>query len=287
MEHIMNKNSIVAQSFNKAIEVGFNNYLKKHAKSENSEIKIDEDKLIQDLEEKWLNQAIDEIGNISPKEYINSLTALEETVELFIEIASISDVGIPDLVIDKLKEYGVSAADMLFEFAKNSFDSDKEENKLAITQAIFAIGCLKCDEYKEKLIGLLIECCNDEMISEAICSAIVEYGSIILEDLIKTFNETDIELVKEYLLVCISEISKEHPSDNVFYLLKNAFRSMNNKKVAAEVIGDYGDGRAIPLLRGYIQRNTDKIDKDTFNLVRAVIKKLGGEIDDLVYFKTN
>lgn len=283
----MNKNSIVAQSFNKAIEDGFNNYLKKHARLENSEIKIDEDRLIQELEDKWLNQAIDEIGNISPKEYINSLVALEETVELFIEIASISDVGIPDLVIDKLKEYGVSAADKLFEFAKNSFDSDKEENKLAITQAVFAIGCLKCDEYKEKLIGLLVECFNDEMISEAICAAIVEYGSTILDDLIKTFNETDNELVKEYLLVCISDISKEHPSDNVFYLLKNAFRSMDNKKVAAEVIGDYGDGRAIPLLRGYIQRNTDKIDKDTFNLVRAVIKKLGGEIDDLVYYKTN
>ena len=120
------------------------------------------------------------------------------------------------------------------------------------------------------------------MLSEVICAAIAEYGQEILKDLIKAFNEADQEIAKEYLLVCIAHISKEHPSDEVYFLFKNAFRNMKNVKVIAEVLGDYGDGRAIPLLRGYILKDLGKIDKDTFNLVRAVIKKLGGEIDDLV-----
>ena len=285
LEVNLNKNSIVAESFNKTVEARYNNFLEEHATFDNYEVKIDEEKLIQEVEGKWLNEAIAGIGNMTPKEYINSFVSLQDFMGFFIEIASVSDVGIPDIVIDKLKEHGLQAADMLFEFVKENIELQADSNRLALSHAVFAIGILKYNEYKEKLIELLLEYSNEEMISEAICAAIIEYGDEILKDLIKSFNEAEHELIKEYLLICIAEISKEHPSDEVFFLLKNAFRVFENIKVAAEVLGDYGDGRAIPMLRGYIIKNNNKIDKDTFNLIRAVIKKLGGEIDDLVYSK--
>ena len=283
MEVNLNKNSIVAESFNKAVEAGFNNFLEEHATFDNYEVKIEEEKLIQEIEAKWLNEAIAEIDNLTPKEYINSFLSLRDLMDFFIEVASVSDVGIPDIVIDRFKEHGLPAADMLFKFVKNNIELQTDSNKLALSHAVFAIGILKYNEYKEKLIGLLMEYSNEEMISEAICAAITEYGDEILKDLIKSFNEAEHELVKEYLLICIADISKEHPSDEVFSLLKSAFRVLKNIKVAAEVLGDYGDGRAIPMLRGHIVKNINEIDRDTFNLIRAVIKKLGGEIDDLVY----
>ncbi len=279
----MNKNAIVAESYNLAVEAGFNSFLEEHATSQNCEVKIDEDKLIKEVEDKWLNIVITEIGNITPKEYIDSLVSLEALAEFFIEIASISDIGVPNIVIDRLREYGKPAADMLFNFVKASFDSKDPNKRLAISQAVYAIGCLRHDEYKEKLIKLLIDCCNDDMISEAICAAITEYEDTILQELIKTFHETDQEVVRENLLICVAEISSEHPSDEAFFFFKNAFRAISNIQLAAEVLGDYGDGRAIPLLRGYILKNLNDIDKDTFNHLRAVIKKLGGEINDLMY----
>ncbi|QNU68726.1 hypothetical protein EHE19_003155 [Ruminiclostridium herbifermentans] len=279
----MNKSSIVTKSFNEAIEEGFNNYLEKHATFDNYEVKIDEEQLMKELEEKWLNEAIAEIDNITPKEYINSLASLQDLMDFFAELASASDVGIPDILIDRFKEHGLEAADMLFEFAKNNIELKTESNRLAFIHAVYVIGLFKYNEYKEKLIGLLMEYSNEEMISEAVRIAISEYGDEILQDLIKAFNEAEHESAKEHLLICIAEISKDHPSDEVYYLLKSAFRVLNNIKVAAEVLGDYGDGRAIPMLRGYVIKNNNKIDKDTFNLIRAVIKKLGGEIDDLVY----
>jgi hypothetical protein len=279
----MNKNAIVSQSYNLAVEAGFNSFLEEHATSVNCEIKIDEDKLINEIEHKWLIEEIAEIGNITPEEYINSLVSLEALAEFFIEIASVSDIGVPNMVIDKLKEYGKPAADMLFNYVKASFDSKDPSKSLAISQAVYAIGCLRHAEYKEKLIKLLIDCSRDEMISEAICAAITEYEDTILEDLIKTFNIADEDLVKEHLLICVAEISREYPSDEVFFFLKNAFKVVSNIKLTVEVLGDYGDGRAIPLLRGYILKNVNNMDKDTFNLIRAVIKKLGGEIKDLVY----
>ncbi len=283
LEVNLNKNSIVAESFNKTVEAKYNKFLEEHATFDNYEVKIDEEKLMQEVEGKWLNEAIAGIGNMTPKEYINSLVSLQDLMDFFIEIASVSDVGIPDIIIDKLKEYGLQAADMLFEFVKENIEMQADSNSLALSHAVFAIGILKHNEYKEKLIELLLKYSNEEMISEAICAAIIEYGDEILRDLIKSFNEAEQELIKEYLLICIAEISKRHPSDEVFFLLKNAFRVLENKKVAAEVLGDYGDGRAIAMLRGYIIKNDKKIDKETFDLIRAVIKKLGGEIDDLVY----
>lgn len=283
MEVNLNNNAIVAESFNKAVEAGFNNFLEEHATFDNYEVKIDEEKLTQEVEEKWLNEAIEEIGNMTPKEYINSFVALQDLMDFFIEVASVSDVGIPDIVIDRFNEHGLPAADMLFEFVKKNIELLTDSNRLALSYAVFAIGSLKYNEYKEKLIGLLMEYSNEELISEAICAAITEYGDEILKDLIKSFNQAEQELVKEYLLICIADISKEHPSDEVFFLLKSAFRVLKNIKVVAEVLGDYGDGRAIPMLRGYIIKNTSIIDRDTFNLIKAVIKKLGGEIDDLIY----
>lgn len=278
----MTKNAIIAQSYNLAVEAGFNSYLEKHATRQNSEVKIDEDKLIKEIEDKWLNIVIAEIGNVTPKDYINSLISLEALIEFFIDIAAVSDIGVPDIVIDRLKEYGKPSADMLFDFVKASFDAKDQSKNLEISQAVYAIGCLRHEEYKEKLIKLLVEC-TDDMISEAICAAITEYEDTILEELFKTFNETDQEEVRENLLICVAEISREHPSDEIFLFFKNAFRVVSNIKIIAEVLGDYGDGRAIPMLRGYILKNMDSIDKDTFNLMRAVIKKLGGEIKDLVY----
>ncbi|PYG87997.1 hypothetical protein LY28_01707 [Ruminiclostridium sufflavum DSM 19573] len=281
----MNNNQIVSQSFNNAIETAFDSYLEEHATRENCDIKIDEEKLIRETEEKWLNEAIAEIGYITPKEYIESISALEELAELFIDMASVSDAGIPDIVIHKLREHGRSAADILFGFAKSAIASAEVINKPAAAQAIYTVGCMKYDDYGEKLIQLLMESGGDEVISEAVCAAVIEYGNKILKRLVETFNSTDKENVKEYLLICIAEISREYPSDEVFFLLKNAFRGMKNIRMAAEVLGDYGDGRAIPLLRGHILKNMSSMDKDTLNLIIAVIKKLGGEIEDLPHIK--
>ena len=279
----MNKNAIVSKSYNQAVEAGFNSFLEEHATRENSEIKIDEKKLISEIETKWLNTELSEIGDITPNEYIKSLVSLEALIELFIEMASVSDVGVPEVIIIRLKEYAKPAADMLFSFVKDSLRSKDQSKSLAISQAVYAIGSLRCDKYKEKLIELLIDCCKDEMISEAICAAITMYDDTILEDLIKTFHTTNQDLVQEYLLTCVAEISKTHQSDNIFYFLKNAFNVISNMKLAVEILGDYGDARAIPFLRGYVLKNIKEMDQATFNYIRAVIKKLGGEINDLVF----
>ncbi len=279
----MNINKVLAESFNNAIDSGFNSYLESHATSENCEIKIDEEKLISDIENEWLNTRLEQLDNRTPGEYINTLAGLDQLLELFIDIASVSDVGVPDVLIEKLKAYDRQASQKLFDFISRSLEKQEPDRVFAVAQAVFAIGCLKVTEYKEKLIRLLFDCFMDEIISEAICAAIVEYDKDILDDLIKAFQAVQQPEIQDYLLNCVAEISRENKSDKVFQFLKDAFRIISNLKLAVEVLGDYGDGRAIPLLRGYILKNIKEMDKGTFNHIRAVIKKLGGEIDDLTY----
>jgi len=278
----MRKSTIIAESYNRAVDKGFSKYLETHATSENIEINIDEEKLIAEIEGEWLNNRMSELNDESPLEYINSISSLDDLVEMFIDIAAVSDIGVPDILIDRLREYGEPAADKLFNFIKEWLENKEPDKVSAVSQAVYAIGCFRYKEYRQKLIALLLECFKDDYISEAICAAIVEYDVDILEDLIKAFNATQQPEVQEYLLTCVGEISKENQSDEIFYFLKHAFRVVSNIKVAAEVIGDYGDGRAIPLLRGYILKNIKELDRVTFNHIRGVIKKLGGEIDDLV-----
>lgn len=279
----MTQNSIISESYNSAIEVGFNSFLEQNATSINCDVKIDEEKLIQEVENSWLNRPITEIGDITPKEYMDSLAALEDIFELFIEMAAISDVGVPDILIERLRENAKPAADMLFSFVTGSVGSADQAGIMAVTQAIYAIGCLRCEEYRQPLIKLLKEFSSDEMLSEAVCAAISEYGDSILGNLFEAFQAEEQEIVREYLLTCIAEISKQYHSDEIFYFLKNAFKVVENITLTAEILGDYGDTRAIPFLRGYVQKNVNTMDKTTFNHLRAVIKKLGGEIKDLVY----
>ena len=44
---------------------------------------------------------------------------------------------------------------------------------------------------------------------------------------------------------------------------------------------DYGDGRAIPMLKGYVNRNKDTISRDLFYEIMSAVQNLGGDISDI------
>ena len=44
---------------------------------------------------------------------------------------------------------------------------------------------------------------------------------------------------------------------------------------------EYGDGRAIPMLKGYVNRNKHSIDRDLFYEIMSAVQNLGGDISDI------
>jgi len=69
--------------------------------------------------------------------------------------------------------------------------------------------------------------------------------------------------------------------DSIYRTIKSTFLKMENKIFGAICLGNFGDGRAIPVLRGYIEKNRNTIDFETFLEIKSSIYRLGGNIDDI------
>ena len=85
----------------------------------------------------------------------------------------------------------------------------------------------------------------------------------------------------EDLVIILSRIGKVTPSEDIYLTLKHAFRYMTNKIYAVICLMEYGDGRAIPMLKGYVNRNKDSIDRDLFYEIMSAVQNLGGDISDI------
>ena len=85
----------------------------------------------------------------------------------------------------------------------------------------------------------------------------------------------------EYVIIALTEVGRVKPSDSIFLCLRECFRKMERKVIGAICLGDYGDGRAIPALKGFIDRHSDHIDRQLFYEILSSIKRLGGNVSDI------
>ncbi|MBO7449121.1 MAG: hypothetical protein J6U54_02025 [Clostridiales bacterium] len=85
----------------------------------------------------------------------------------------------------------------------------------------------------------------------------------------------------EDLVIILSRIGKNQPSEEIYQALKFSFRYMTNKIYAVICLMEYGDGRAIPMLKGYVNRNKHSIDRDLFYEIMSAVQNLGGDISDI------
>ena len=85
----------------------------------------------------------------------------------------------------------------------------------------------------------------------------------------------------EDLVIMLTNIGKEDQQDEIYDALRSAFRYMTNKIYAVICLADYGDARAIPMLKSYINRHQTTIDRDLFYEIMSAVQNLGGDISDI------
>lgn len=90
----------------------------------------------------------------------------------------------------------------------------------------------------------------------------------------------------EYLLIYLCELGRQEPSEAIYQLLRRACRTMRAKVVAVICLGDYGDGRAVPMLRALAERLGPEADRQLYAETLSSIKRLGGLIEDLPRLRT-
>jgi hypothetical protein len=222
---------------------------------------------------------------------INNIQSIEGALELAQYTAVLCDDGFPDLIKIKLASFGQKIIDEMMAFILNiDFEAelDQENIDLAISaEYLKLLGEWQCIECHERIIGKLCTASKpDERIADAVRFFLIALGEPVIPALIDQINAhlqlyADLDTACEYLLITLSDIGKDVHSDEMFSCFRDSFRKMTNKAIGAICLGDYGDGRGVVTLRGWLERHPQVTDNQIIGEILSSIKRLGGDISDL------
>ena len=279
------------ESYNRAVEAAYDAFLNStegdfSRVNENRENDDREKKLnscLQSEYTKWLDTPLETLGGKTPEEYVETVNGLSRMTEMFTYGAVACDDELPEVFIDKLRDYGENAIDMLLETAAQNGINESDERFLVPLMAVKVLGKWKVERAVVSLIRLL----NTEgevydLMYETVRDALVRIDDGAIDGICAALNSRKLsQTAVEYLIMALADIGKEKRCDKIFLQLKRAFLEMTQKIIAANCLGNYGDGRAIPALRGYLDKNGQQLDKETFCEIVSAIKRLGGRTDGL------
>lgn len=284
----MEKSEILFESYNMALEESFNEIFMSNKSHEL--LNVEDEKVRKHLEkdlEKWANTPNPSIGGITPKDYFDSITDLDKLMELFKMAAELCDDDIPKPLLDKLYTFGDDAVNRLLDLASDDKLLYDDEEQIIPIMAIKTIGKWKTVNALEPLIKLIYEISEDnEIIIEEILGTMIQMGQSAASRIMEILNESNsIGNLEEYLLDTLVKIGvtvkERNFYDMIYRTIKGTFNKMENKLFGAICLGNFGDGRAIPVLRGYVEKNINSIDYETFLEIKSSIHRLGGNIDDI------
>lgn len=283
----MTSNEVFFESFNMSIEAAYDAYFKIAEKDIAKGLGGNEEELcsyVANEAARWGGTSLEGLGCMTPAEYVDSINTLEEMLEMFREGAVICDDGLPGIFLDKLHSFEAQTVKELLGYCRDLSLLDGGEASFMIPlTAVQVLGEWKIAEAADVLTDML-EYKGDvcDLLYEKVRAALINIGKPAHEGIIKVIESRAADSPQnEYLLMALADGGCKSGSDAVYRCLKNSFLNMNNKSVGAYCLGNYGDGRAIPALRGYMVKNRKDMDKETFFDIISSIERLGGNTDDL------
>jgi hypothetical protein len=284
----LEKAEILFESYNMAVEESYNKIFMSNKSHDllNVEDETIKQHLAKDLE-KWANDSSVELDGMSPTDYFNSIDDMAQLIDLFELAAKVCDNDIPNPLLDRLKTFNEVAESKLLALATDERLLYDEEAQIVSLMAIRTIGKWKAVSALEPLLQLLFGIEEDnEVIIEEILNTMTQLGSNAAQRIIEILDESStIGNVEEYLLDTLVKLGINQKDrslyDLIFKTIKSVFSKMENKLFGAICLGNFGDGRAIPALRGFVEKNKDTIDYETFMEIKSAIHRLGGNMDDI------
>lgn len=241
----------------------------------------------------WFSKSLEGLQDETPEAFFDSILSLDDASEIFDIAAEKIDGDLPDLFLLRLAAFGETVQDTLLKKAfshdwEKPDDMDEMDFHDLLVIDIAALRVLGMWREVESINPVLDRFLNlqspDEYLADGIKSYVQGFEEQIIPDLIGHLSnpkDADLGGAYEYLMIYLTDVGKISPSEEIFQCLRSSFRTMKNKVIAAICLGDYGDGRAVPLLKSYIDRHIDKIDKQFFYETLSAIKRLGGEVGDI------
>ena len=209
----------------------------------------------------------EKLGGKSLREYFDSMT-LEEKEEALEYSAVTLDCGVPaSLIASIASEDRESVRDYCSTVIG---DSAWTEEELDDQDKLFEIEYQKVKACLDVLIEMKEFCFvqavldrfmsyhqTKEFVAESIKDYVVGAAEVsvpILMNIIEENLEDGLEGPSEDIVIMLAEIGMALPSEEIYQTLRHAFRAMTNKIYAVICLAEYGDDRAVPLMKNYINR---------------------------------
>lgn len=232
----------------------------------------------EEIMQKWANTPIDELGGTTPTEKINSIQEFSEVFELFIYMIEHTDEDVPSILIERLKDFGHIAIQALSDLANAHLDN---QDDIFLVGALSALAEFRTFETVKLLIDKAYQLNEKKFEIEHVEEALISSGPCVIEPILEIVESKQMEDVEKMLLYVLSVVSSDAKDERIYRILKSAFREADDKMHAVICIGEYGDGRAVPMLRGYLQKNSD-IERDLYYEIVGTIQQLGGRVDEFL-----
>ena len=229
--------------------------------------------------EEWANTPVESLGSLTPSEIINAMEEFDEVFDLFLYMAEHTDEEIPFIVTEKLKSFSGRAVSTLADLAGTRFDDPNTD--MVFIAAVSALGRLGVAESVRPLIDLAYKMNEKGYELDHIEEALKNAGSCTIEPILGILEEKEMGSVEKMLLYVLASVGSNFRDDRIYTRLRTAFRTMEDKMPAVICLKAYGDGRAVPMLRGYLERNGD-LDRALYYEIVGTIRSLGGRTEDFL-----
>lgn len=295
MMDIRSQAKLLFEKYNETMERSSEEILERESSKRDifgTDFEKDFNRMVEEKAEAFLERPLAGLDAGSPKAFFGSLASADDAIEVFRIAAGVSDVKPPKALADRVFSFGDEAAAKMIQLAVSSdweiLGDDLLSGRDLLLPGMAAVRALGEQHCEESVGTILDRFCKikapDEYVSDVITEYMVNMGAVAIDELIKRIDSAEILPgggPEEDLMVALAKIGARHRSEAVFQSLRGAFRKIERKVIGALCLGNYGDGRAVPLLKGYLDRNLHTVSREMFYESLTVIRDLGGDINDI------
>jgi len=218
----------------------------------------------------WANTPIDELQGETPSDTINKLEDIDEVFALFLYMSENTEEEIPSVLINKMKQFGSEMSDMLIQLAKNSAEPEAQDHVFA--EAVSTLGRMGLYSSVEPMIRLLSDYIEDKSKSEYLEEALKNIGAPAIEPIITALENQNFGEFEFSLLYVLAYVGSKAKDERIYRLIRTAFKTANDK-----------DGKAVTLLRSYLEKNAESLSKHVLYVLLGTIRDLGGEVKEFMH----
>ena len=219
--------------------------------------------------EEWLEIKEDYLNNMSPRDYFQSV----KDIETLVDMLKLYEDDIPAILIKSIKNYGTEAIKPLFRLAGDKNLIKKDFYRHGPINAIYILGELRNIKTLPYLIKIINICEETNEVFEYTADGIIKLGKEAITPLIKAIQTTKNEITRCHLSWILSRLG---PDEKIFEILITLCQEAPAwKGFYAEVLCDYGDKRAVPLLQRIVCE--EDFSYEELDQVERALVMLGGE----------